>query len=38
VRKGQGVTFLTPINVAAERERGLLAYIPLRETSMKSLQ
>lgn len=38
VRKGQGVTFLTPINVAAERERGLPVYIPLRETSMKPLQ
>ena len=35
---GQGLAFLTALNVAAERKRGQLIYVPLRETTMKPLQ
>lgn len=34
---GQGLAFLTALNVAAERKRGQLIYVPLRETTMKPL-
>jgi len=37
VQLGQGVAFLTPLNVAAEREGGQLIYVPLRESGMKTL-
>jgi len=37
VQLGQGVAFLTPLNVAVERESGQLVYVPLRESGMKTL-
>lgn len=37
VQLGQGIAFLTPLNVAAERERGQLVYVPLLESGMKTL-
>jgi DNA-binding transcriptional LysR family regulator len=35
---GQGLAFLTALNVATERRRGQLIYIPLRDSTMKPLQ
>jgi DNA-binding transcriptional LysR family regulator len=35
---GQGIAVLTALNVAAERKRGQLVCVPLREASMKPLQ
>lgn len=37
VQMGQGLAFLTALNIAAERERGQLIYVPLKESGMKPL-
>jgi len=38
VQLGQGLAFLTALNVAAERERGQLIDVPRRASKMKPLQ
>jgi len=37
VRLGQGIAFLTALNVAEERERGQLAFVPLSDSRMSPL-